>query len=571
MNSENNDSNTSGSSDSPPFNADDSNDQLSNIITTMAGKINASNSRFLKVIAEFNRRKAWTGAGIRSFAFWLNWKCGIGMGAAREKVRVAIALDGLPKINSAFPKGQLSFSKVRAMTRVATTENESNLLNIAKYGTAQHMDKLVGAFRKVSRYEDFTGAAAQKVMGQQHESILVDESEVDKKRDQGLYESRAVSCFQDDEGMWIIKAKLPAEQGGLLVKLLDELGSRLATPEKKVEIKKDEDVEIKAGQASNKKFEKNSAGTFSEYKKDDEPKETLLEENRLTFTQRRADALVALSENFLATAGDANNGGAFATLKAHERCQLVLHVHHTNGNTPGQASNGSGLQDNLDGRWLLPDAARRLACDAGLLLVEQDAVGNVLNVGRRSRIIPAAMFRALKIRDGGCCQFPGCCASRYVEGHHIIHWADGGETRLDNLVTLCSYHHRELRRGKYYLSLKNVNKNSKQPVPFADRLCFTEVERYHKAPFRPEYVDEEYHQIIPQNPATFTCACHGFNEFEKSLPRSVFDAINAKTAVTRWCGERMDLGMAVEGLIRASGMPLRFFNHLALKILMLAF
>jgi 5-methylcytosine-specific restriction endonuclease McrA len=78
-----------------------------------------------------------------------------------------------------------------------------------------------------------------------------------------------------------------------------------------------------------------------------------------------------------------------------------------------------------------------MACDAGLLVVEEDAVGNVLNIGRRSRTIPPAMSRALVIRDGGC-QFPGCCETRYVEGHHIKHWADGGDTKLDNLVTLCT-------------------------------------------------------------------------------------------------------------------------------------
>jgi hypothetical protein len=108
--------------------------------------------------------------------------------------------------------------------------------------------------------------------------------------------------------------------------------------------------------------------------------------------------LLAISENFLATAGNANNGGALPTLKAHERCQLVLHVYH---NRQGHGLASSGSQENLDGRWLVPDAARRLACDAGLLLVEQDAAGNILNIGRRSRIIPAAMFRALQIRDGG--------------------------------------------------------------------------------------------------------------------------------------------------------------------------
>ncbi|MGK0248159.1 MAG: hypothetical protein ACI910_000887 [Oleispira sp.] len=72
---------------------------------------------------------------------------------------------------------------------------------------------------------------------------------------------------------------------------------------------------------------------------------------------------------------------------------------------------GADLGVSLDGRWLIPNAARRMACDAGLLVVEEDSVGNVLNIGRRSRIIPPSMSRALAIRDGGC-QFPGCCETR---------------------------------------------------------------------------------------------------------------------------------------------------------------
>jgi hypothetical protein len=516
----------SDSPGSPPFTPEDTNDQLADKITTLAGQINAANYRFIKMIAEFNRRLAWAGPGIRSCAYWLNWKCGINMGAAREKVRVALALDALPESNAAFEKGELSFSKVRAMTRVATLENESYLLQIAQYGTAQHVEKLVGAYYKVSRCEDFPGAYEASVIGERDESVVTRESDVDKRRDQALYESRMVSYVQDDEGMWIIKAKLPAEQGSLLVKLLQELGDRMVAPEVEFE-KSDGDI---SADASLKSTENVSAETFSDYKKDDEPKEELLETERLTFTQRRADALVAIAENFLATADD----GDFSTLKGHERCQLVLHVHH------GHGVAGSGPQDNLDGRWLLPDAARRLACDAGLLLVEQDALGNVLNIGRRTRTILPAMSRALAIRDGGCCQFPGCCASRYVQGHHIIHWADGGETKLDNLVTLCHYHHSELHNNNYYLSLKKENKGSKEPQRFAHRLCFTEVDRYHK-------------KIIPPNPATFTCACHGFDEFDKSLPTAVYDGIYANTAVTKWCGERMDMGMAIDGLLRASG------------------
>jgi Domain of unknown function (DUF222) len=103
----------------------DDNDQLADEITMLAGQINAANYRFLKLLAEFDRREAWEGAGIRSCAYWLNWKCGIGLNAGREKVRVARALDNLPEINEAFEKGELSFSKVRAMTRIATPLNES--------------------------------------------------------------------------------------------------------------------------------------------------------------------------------------------------------------------------------------------------------------------------------------------------------------------------------------------------------------------------------------------------------------------------------------------------------------
>ena len=99
-----------------------------------------------------------------------------------------------------------------------------------------------------------------------------------------------------------------------------------------------------------------------------------------------------------------------------------------------------------DKPWLSPQTARRLSCDASLVTVLEDDAGNVLNVGRRSRIVPAAMRRALMERDG-VCRFPGCHESRYVDAHHIKHWAEGGETSLGNLVTLCRFHHRQLHRG----------------------------------------------------------------------------------------------------------------------------
>ena len=140
-----------------PFlvNLEESNDQLADRITTLAGQITAANYRFLKLIAEFDRRQAWADYGIRSCAHWLNWKCSIDMGAAREKVRVARALEELPAINAAFEKGELTFSKVRAMTRAAIDINKSYLLMIAEHGTTQKMETLVKSFRAVGRIEKF--------------------------------------------------------------------------------------------------------------------------------------------------------------------------------------------------------------------------------------------------------------------------------------------------------------------------------------------------------------------------------------------------------------------------------
>ena len=384
----------------------------------------------------------------------------------------------------------------------------------------------MGTFRTVSRVENFTGADAISVMGELDESVVVSDHEFEQRREQKRYESRGVSCDHDNEGMWIIKAKLPAEEGGLLVKLLEELGNNLAE--------------------SNLKENQNlSAERFSEYKEDDLPDKKLL-----TFPQRRADALATIAESFLAKTADNTE---FSTLKGAERCQLVLHVHHgragsmrddASRDASSDAKDDVQLDADLDGRWLVPDTALRLACDAGLQVVEEDAVGNVLNIGRRSRIIPAAMSRALSIRDGGC-QFPGCCETHFVEGHHIKHWANGGDTKLDSLVTLCRYHHRELHKGKFFISVKPESEVQER---FLDRLCFSTVDRYFDSPF-----NHSKDFVIAPNPAKFTCACCDDSVLEKTLPRAIYDGIDEKTAVTKWLGEQMDLGMVIEGLIRASG------------------
>jgi hypothetical protein len=94
------------------------------------------------------------------------------------------------------------------------------------------------------------------------------------------------------------------------------------------------------------------------------------------------------------------------------------------------------------------ETARRLCCDAGIVPIVEDASGQVLDIGRKRRTISVPLRRALQARDRGC-RFPGCSNQRFVDAHHVVHWADGGQTRLDNLVSLCRRHHRFVHEHGY--------------------------------------------------------------------------------------------------------------------------
>ena len=106
-----------------------------------------------------------------------------------------------------------------------------------------------------------------------------------------------------------------------------------------------------------------------------------------------------------------------------------------------------------DGPAICAESARRIACDASLVAIQHGREG-VLDVGRKTRAVPAALRRALDLRDEGRCRFPGCENRRWVDAHHIVHWARGGETKLDNLVLLCGSHHRLVHEGGFSIARK---------------------------------------------------------------------------------------------------------------------
>ena len=192
-------------------------EQLGAEITELCSYIYAAESRLLTLIREFDEKEYWAQQGLCSCAHWLNFKCGIGMNAAREKVRVAHALAKLPKIEKRFAEGALSYSKVRAITRIADESNEDYLLMLARHGTANHVEKAVSKYRPAKRLEDAEFANEQ-------------------------YNNREVTHYYDHDGCLVIKARLPAEQGALVVKAL-ETARRIACDCAVVAIKEDKNGE----------------------------------------------------------------------------------------------------------------------------------------------------------------------------------------------------------------------------------------------------------------------------------------------------------------------------------------
>ena len=126
---------------------------LGEAIAELAARLHAATYELLVLLREFDERAGWN-CGFLSCAHWLHWRTGIDLGAAREKVRVAKALASLPRVSAAMQRGAISYAKVRAVTRVATPDNEGVLLDFAMAGTAAHVERFVRAWRRVDRVED---------------------------------------------------------------------------------------------------------------------------------------------------------------------------------------------------------------------------------------------------------------------------------------------------------------------------------------------------------------------------------------------------------------------------------
>jgi hypothetical protein len=343
-------------------------DELDAAIRGLAREMNIDCYRMLVLVREFDDRFGWKKWSFKTCAEWLAWCCGFTPSTAREKVRTAHALRRLPAISAAFAEGRLSYSKVRALTRVADGYDEDLLLAYALSADVPQVEERCRQIRNVASTSALHARRA--------------------------WAARSLTMWRDEtHGTIRFMVEVPIEEGELIVRALD---CAVAAGDVTT------DVDPSAGGES-----KGTSGGA-----------------------QQADALVAVVRSYL-NGGHGNEGGATA-----DHYQVVVHA------DAKSLTGGGGCAD-------LPiDTVKRFLCDGSMVLVAEDEKGSPLDVGRKQRTVSTALRRALYARDR-CCTFPGCHRTRYLDGHHLRHWIDGGETAPSNMTLLCTYHHRLLHEGGF--------------------------------------------------------------------------------------------------------------------------
>jgi hypothetical protein len=428
-------------------------------ICELAGHLAAATCRFLVLLGDFDARRGWASWEMHSCAQWLSWKCQMTAGTAREHVRVARALRDLPVIRGEFGAGRLSYSKVRALTRIATPETEAGLAEIAGPMTGSQLERFARAHRQVSSADD----AAARVR-------------------------RRLAWRFEEDGSLAGTFRLPPLAGAVLLKALraaaGDLGHLHAADPEHPQTAQEAHVSAEAPDGNQ------ALGA------DQPPTSTSL-----------ADALLLVAEEFLA--------GKVAAANDPELYQVVVHVGTdaiVSAGPAGKAEDVSAETPSAvsarptghpadparchieDGPAISVSTAQMIACTAALSWMLHDSAGKLLDLGRRRRRPNAALRRAARERDTCRCRFPGC-ESRRVDLHHIQYWSNGGHTKLDNLVSLCKYHHMLVHDRGYLIAAARDGTFSfyrpdgtaipvSPPLPAPDGM----IEDYHDAEITPETV-----------------------------------------------------------------------------------
>ncbi len=357
-------------------------------IAEQAVHLDAAMHQLLALLRAFDERGGWHVQGFQSCAHWLSWRVGWDLSTARDRVRVAHKLAGLPKVEAAMAAGELSYSKARAIARVATPHTEELLVQYAAYAPAAQMEKICQKLRTVER------ATEEKASGRRPDP-----------------EDRYVQARSMGDGMMCVKAVLRPEEAAMLMQVI-QVAARSCRDA--------EDSKRPVNRADG------LMAVIQGFARGEQPERTPVE-LIVTVPSSALEAREVVSAE-CSECAEGLIAGAPALPKLLELPAL-----------PALSVSGDSIS---------PETARRLACDAGIVEVEVDERGEPLSVGRRTRTIPAAIKRALLVRDKTC-RFPGCSNRLFLDGHHIQHWVDGGETKLENLALMCTFHHKSLHQHGY--------------------------------------------------------------------------------------------------------------------------
>lgn len=324
-----------------------------------------------RALAELERRRLFAADGHLSAAAWLAHRQGLSRRSAEGAVLQARALEAMPGVARAFGEGELSGSAV-------------HVLASAQQAAPQAYERSEGALIEAARSMAF--GELRRVIETWRAAADPDGATDEEER---RHERRRLDVCPEPDGTVRVVGELDAEDGqGLITAIRAQM-----------------DAETRASRGPDPR----------------------------TPTQRRADALAEICQQWLASRERPNVGG--------ERPHVVVTMDLET--LVERAGNG----DLDDAGSITPDTARRLACDADITRVITRGASEPLELGRRTKVVPPGLRRAIAIRDRGC-RFPGCGRpSGWCDAHHVRHWADGGETSLANLVLLCRPHHRAIHRG----------------------------------------------------------------------------------------------------------------------------
>lgn len=531
---------------------------LESELVGLAGHLAAGHCRWLRMLSEFDTRQGWAGPALRSCAHWLSWRVGMSLRTGLEQLRVAHALSDLPAVTEAFAAGRISYSKVRAITRVATPATETALLDIALAGTASHVERVVRHARQAGS-------------------------------DPVTATDRELQWRWDDDGMLILRGKFTAEQGTELIAAINHLtappsseraapacsaggpelgdedgGSSAGSPGSPSPC--DTDVEEGAHSSGRSKVHRPARAPGAR------PPEHGDTHDAPSIAARRADALMACvtggrrAEAQLMVVVEAGSGsltsecsgtctGSGSGLRPDHgsgSCECEMSAGsggHGAGAGPGGhgPSTGSGRtgpvtgtrrtgpvtgtgSDSglgseagsayLQGGPAIPmRTAERIGCNARVRALVRDRRGNPLHLGRTRRLASPAQIATLQIRDKGRCRFPGCEQTRHLEAHHIVHWLRGGRTDLANLMLICGHHHRQIHDHGYIVRGRGTEATFHRPD---------------ECPIEP-----------------FGSPTSGNVEALRAGNGS--RQIDGDTITPYWAGERLDLDAALAGLFAQSG------------------